>query len=128
MASAATLGAVSQIADHVIASELPERGSKRGNSEGQTLNAQLTGLLDNPSMTPEELSKSFVERANQGSTPAVVEGDLDDTLKHFGSANTRLIGRNSSHRKFIRLFLRTCNNLADSRHGSVCAHWPFCAH
>ncbi len=80
MASAATLGAVTDIADQVVASELRERASK--NFDGQNLNAILTNLLQNPQLSPEDLAKTFVQRANEGVTPEVLQGD---PFKHAGA-------------------------------------------
>lgn len=80
MSSAAAVGAVANVADHVVVSELRERASK--NFDGQNLNAFLSDLLQNPQTSPEDLGKMIVENANSGTSPEVLPGD---PFKHVGA-------------------------------------------
>lgn len=83
MSAPSVLSAVHSAADHVVASQEPETAGKT--FDGQNLNAALTDLLRNPGMSPVELSKDLVEKANHGATPEVGQSSHGDTLKHVGA-------------------------------------------
>lgn len=75
-ASTATLNKLKDSTEHLVASSQTEAAGP--NSDGQNLNAALSNLLDDPSLTGSELAEEFVNEAKEGSN-----GDGTATLAHF---------------------------------------------
>ncbi len=73
MASAATIAGLGEVTEHLIASELRERVGK--NFSAQNLEAIFSELMQNPQGSPEATAQVFVETANQGTTPELLQGD-----------------------------------------------------
>ena len=75
-ASTATLNELKNSTDNLVASSQTE--SAGPNSDGQNLNAALSNLLEDPSLTGSELAEEFVNEAKEGSN-----GNGTATLAHF---------------------------------------------